>query len=152
MNINIPNENIKGIVLVSVFVSFMIDSIIIEDFSKIIFESFNSDILQHFNNIPIETINSKKCHIKNTTEVIKPVSISNTNIVNEINNETDTDDDKSFIVDDIQSLESSYLNNGNKTESNYPESFSGNITRTKKLQPYPKTEVKKQETSMPNRF
>ena len=150
MRINLPDDTIKGIALVSVILSFVLDTITIENHHLLLFEKEEDPVqllpqTQVVENRPVQQV---------STEV--PTFQQNEEMYEEDN------DEKSFIVDDIRSIQSEHFDNISRTENIYHEvnndytdngipiekytelTEGSNKEEIRKPQPYPKTTVKKQ--------
>jgi len=90
MNLDMADDKLKGIAIVGVIVAFIIDTVTIEDHLKYFFDS------------------EKEVEIRKT---IKPIVINN-----EIREDFITDDEKSFIVNDIKSIKSDFFDGVSVTE------------------------------------
>lgn len=146
MRINLPDDTIKGIALVSVILSFILDTITIENHHMLLFEK-NDDNVQLLQQ---QTVEDK--------QIVQPVEVP---IVKQVE-ELQEDDEKSFLVDDIQSIQSEHFDNISRTENIYHEvnneyvdngipvdkyselAEASNKGTIRKPQPYPQTTVKNQ--------
>ena len=149
MRINLTDDTIKGIALVSVILSFALDTITIENHHMLFFEK-QDEVIQSLpysvDDIPIEQIPIEVLPIQQSEEIF----------------EDDNDEEKSFMVDDIRSIQSEHFDNISRTENIYHEvnnkytdngipiekytelADSSNKEEIRQPQPYPKTTVKKQ--------
>lgn len=118
--LDINDDKIKGICIISIFISFILDTMTIENHHKLIF-------------------GGGKVKIEKTVQPI----------LQTIDEEL-SDEEKSFIVDDIQSIKSINYDKISVTEKAYDtgipiEKYENFISDTRKLQPYPLTSIKKHE-------